>query len=219
MRRKISSLLVVLLIIGSACDSSPSVDYIRGNNVRSEQFDRTEVWDTFTYGDDVHFRIENGTYRATAPYVEGWIWALDIDEPQHTDVVIEVETRQLSDLTNNGYGVMCRADINNNGDGYYFLISGDRYYAIARGNEDNVVALIEGTTPSSAIQQEPAPNTIRAVCIGDYLALYVNNEFLAETHDSRYSWGLAGLAVTAFESGDVDITFDNLNVWEAARKE
>ena len=206
-------------MIGAACDSSPSVDYTLGDNVRSERFDRIEVWDTFTYGDDVHFRIENGVYRATAPHVGGWIWALDIDGLPHTDVVIEVETTQLSNLANNGYGVMCRADINNNGDGYYFLISGDRYYAIARGNGENVVALVEGTAPSSAIRREPAPNTIRAVCVGDYLALYVNDAFMAETRDSLFSWGLVGLAVTAFEAGEVDISFDNFNVWEATRKE
>jgi hypothetical protein len=163
--KKLGGLLVVLLMIGAACDSSPSVDYTLGENVRSEQFDRLEAWDTFpddgdVYSEDVHFRIENGVYRATAPYVGGWTWALDIDGPQHSDIVIEVEATQLSDLANNGYGVMCRANINNNGDGYYFLISGDQYYAIARGNGENVVSLVEGTAPSDAIRQKPAPNTI-----------------------------------------------------------
>jgi hypothetical protein len=216
--KKLGGLLVAILMISAACGSSPSVDYTLGDNVRSEQFDRVEVWDTFAYGDDVFFRIENGGYRATASDVGGYIWALDINGLPHTDVVIEIETTQLSDLANNGYGVMCRADINNNGDGYYFLISGDRYYAIARGNGDDIVSLVEGTIPTDAFRRKPTPNTIRAVCIGNYLALYIN-EFLTETHDSLYTWGLVGLAVTAFEAGDVDIKFDNLNVWEATLNE
>ena len=157
MRKILGGLLAVILIIGAACDSSPSVGYTLGDNVRSEQFDRVDVWDTFAYSDDVFFRIENGSYRATAPDVGGYIWALDINGLPHTDVVIEIETTQLSDLANNGYGVMCRADINNNGDGYYFLISGDRYYAIARGSGDDVVALVEGTIPSDAFRREPLP--------------------------------------------------------------
>lgn len=218
MRGRIGSLLIFILLIGSACGSSPSVEFVRGETLRSEQFDRTEVWDTFSYEEGVRFTIENGVYRATAPHVDGYIWALEFDGLPHTDVVIEVETIQLSDLANNGFGVMCRADINNTGDGYYFLISGDRYFSIARGSGDDIISLVKGNIPSDTFREEPSPNTIRAVCIEDYLALYVNGEFMTEIRDSLYAWGLVGLAATAFEAGEVDIEFDNLSVWEATQK-
>jgi hypothetical protein len=143
----------------------------------------------------------------------GYVWGLN--DAVHEDVVIEVTTNQASSFENNAYGVMCRSDTSNNGDGYYFLISGDGYYAIAKGEGDDVNELVEWST-SSAINQGQASNTIRAVCIDNYLAMYVNDEFVADTEDSEYTSGFAGFAATGFEGGNTDISFDNLTITAAS---
>lgn len=212
MKRKINALVVLLLMILVlvAC-GGPSQEYEAGEVLLTESFDEAAAWETYVEG-EVAFQVVDGAYRVQTGD-DGYIWGLN--EAEHDDVVIEVTASQLSSFENNAYGVMCRSDTSNNGDGYYFLISGDGYYSISKGQGEDVNELVEWDT-SSAINQGQASNTIRAVCIDDYLALYVNGEFVADVEDSDYSSGYAGFAATAFEGGDTDITFDNLTITAAS---
>ncbi len=84
------------------------------------------------------------------------------------------------------------------------------------GKVDTIKALIPFTY-SDAIRQDKGINRIRAVCIGDYLALYVNDTFVAETHDDYFDKGYTGLSVAVVKGGDADITFDDLTVYTASR--
>ena len=56
---------------------------------------------------------------------------------------------------------------------------------------------------------------MRAVCMGDYLALYINDEFVADATDDTYSTGQVGLAASASNILGVQVEFDNLTVHEA----
>ena len=210
--------LAALILATTACGGA-SNEYVLGEPLLEENFSEASAWENFT-ADDVSLQVSDGVYRAqTGP--GGYTWGLN--EMEHTDVVIEVAANKASAHENNGYGVMCRADPSNNGDGYYFLVSGDGFYSIRKGETDSVNPLVDWTAHST-INTGQASNTIRAVCIGDYLAIYVNDRFLAETEDSSYSSGYAGLSVAAFEdesAGDVatvnaDIVFDNLMIWAAS---
>ncbi|MCA9907175.1 MAG: hypothetical protein KC519_00900 [Anaerolineae bacterium] len=183
-----------------------------GDLLLDEDFSNPSAWET--YSDpaiQVDLRVVDGVYRIDA-HNEVFIWGLNAQ--MHTDVVIEVETEQLSSYADNAYGVMCRADPADDGDGYYFFISGDGYYTIRRGAGDEIAPLIEWL-PSSAIHQGQEHNRIRAVCIQDYLALYVNDQFVDETRDQLYSSGVTGLTAGVSAGGDVRIDFDNLLVFAA----
>jgi hypothetical protein len=178
-------LLVTLILVTAGCGSASS-EYVLGETLLEEDFSEADAWENFT-ADDVNLQVSDGVYRAqTGP--GGYTWGLN--EVEHTDVVIEVAANQTSAHENNGYGVMCRADPSNNGDGYYFLVSGDGFYSIRKGEADNVNPLVDWTS-HSAINTGQASNTVRAVCIGNYLALYVNDRFLAEIEDSGYGSGYA----------------------------
>lgn len=203
-------LLGITLVLLAAC-GGPSQEFQPGERMLDESFDAENAWESYQSG-SVNFRVDDGVYRVQTGD-EGYIWGLNNQE--HEDVIIEVTSIQNSTHENNAYGVICRADISNNGDGYYFLISGDGYYTISKGEGDNVNQLVEWTS-SSAINTGQASNTIRAVCSGNYLALYVNDKFLAETTDSDYKAGFTGFAATAFEGGDTDISFDDLTISTAA---
>ncbi|MCC6805432.1 MAG: hypothetical protein IT319_21310 [Anaerolineae bacterium] len=200
-------------VLLAACAAPPTQRFALGDVILQADFSQPTQWESYVNADqNVNFRIEDGAYRAQA-WDGGFMWT--IHEPMVSDVVIEVEATQLSEYRNNAYGVMCRASPSANGNGYYFLISGDGQYTIRRGAVDEVRALIPFTA-SDAIRQDRGINRIRAVCIGTYLALYVNDTFVAETRDDYYRQGYTGLTAAVVDDGDVDIAFDDLKVWSAS---
>lgn len=212
MNKKIACPVLVLaaFLVLAAC-ASPSREYSTSDELLSESFDNSDAWETYVSG-SIDFQVDDGVYRVQTGD-EGYIWGLN--DQEHNNVVIEVTSTQTSSYENNAYGVMCRSDVSNNGDGYYFMISGDGYYTISKGEGDSVNQLVEWTS-SSAINKGQESNTIRAVCIDNYLALYVNDKFLAEIVDADYITGYAGFAATAFEGGDVDVSFDDLTITAAS---
>jgi hypothetical protein len=191
---------------------SPSQRYSIGELLLEVAFSNAIDWEAYSDPSiQVDGQIVGGEYRIEARD-GGFMWALGTHV--YRDSVLEVQTRQLSDYADNAYGVMCRADPSADGDGYYFFISGDGYYTIRRGVGDIVEDLIQWS-PSSAIARGQAQNRIRAVCVGNYLALYVNDTFVDDYFDSRYSSGVVGLTAAVPEGGEVIVTFDNLLLFEA----
>ncbi|MCS7070805.1 MAG: DUF1080 domain-containing protein [Anaerolinea sp.] len=202
---------IVLLSSGCA-PPTPTQTVALGTLLLNEAFDQDIRWQSYRHPEQrVDFRIEDGVYRAQA-WDGGFMWVL-YDAVQHDDVVIQVDTEQVSTDRNNAYGVLCRASPTDNGDGYYFLISGDGYYTIRAGTRDGIREIIPWTE-NAAIQQGRSINRLRIACIGDYLALWINGVFIAETHDSRFRRGFAALTAAAPEDVTVDVRFDALRIWE-----
>lgn len=100
------------------------------------------------------------------------------------------------------------------GDGYLFLIQGTGSFAIMRARGRSVVPLVDWTV-SDAIEVGPGRNHIRAICAGDYLAMYVNDQFVGDATDDSYSSGQVGLVASAANVLGVRVEFDNLIVSEA----
>lgn len=187
----------------------PGLGIVEVNNLRVETFDAPAGWEEYSSPRGVELAIENGVYRAYAAST-GYVWGLN--EVEHTDVVVEVEVTPLDIYGDNGAGVMCRADTRNNGDGYYFMINANGYFSIRMGNGDGVPALIDWQR-SNAIHTGLDRNVIRAVCLDNDLAMYVNGELVALVQDSTYSSGYAGLAIAAGQNS-VDMAFDNLALYD-----
>jgi hypothetical protein len=64
------------------------------------------------------------------------------------------------------------------------------------------------------VRQGNATNHIQAECNGSTLRLVVNGQQLAETTDSDFTSGDAGLLAGSFENPGTDILFDNFIVRE-----
>jgi len=176
-----------------------------------ETFTKKNDWEEYSSPKGVQLGVENGVYRMST-INQGYVWGLN--KEQHDNVVLEVEVTPMSpDATANAYGIMCRADESDNGDGYYFMIKGDGYYSISVGEGDDIKPLVEWKS-SNAIHTGIDKNTIRAVCVDDVLALYVNNTLLIETHDSTYTTGYAGLAIAGSPKSSTDAIFDNLATYK-----
>ncbi|MFQ3566008.1 MAG: hypothetical protein SNJ59_03325 [Aggregatilineales bacterium] len=202
---------IALLAALVACSARPTAQYVLGDLLLEEDFDRASAWEWYRDPSrSIDMRVQDGVYRAQAG-AGTLMWALNAQ--MHTDVVIQVDTQRVSGDVINAHGLMCRASPSGNGNGYYFLISADGAYTIRRGAGDQVTPLVPWQT-SRALNRGQVINRLRVVCIGDYLALYVNGEFVAEARDNRYHTGVAGLAVAAPNS-PIEVTFDRVIIWSA----
>ncbi len=201
------------LILLTACSPrQPTQAFTAGALLDEVRFDSTIEWEAYsdlTLG--VVGAVAEGVYRIDIDD-GGFMWALH--DQVETDVILEVETAQLSDDMDNAYGVMCRADPSANGNGYYFFISGDGYYTIRRGVGREVHDLIPFTY-SDFIRQGKDFNRLRVVCLGDYLALFVNGVFIDEVRDDLYGAGTVGLTAAVPSGGDARVTFDNVLIFRA----
>jgi hypothetical protein len=132
---------------------------------------------------------------------------------QHTDVIVNVIVRQTEGLLGNGFGVVCRAD--EQGNGYYFLLSSDGQFTISVGTSarDALFELIPWQY-HSIIRQGFEPNAIRAVCAGNYLAMFINDVFVAETFDDEFVSGELGVVIGAVRR-PAAARFDNILLRDA----
>jgi len=188
----------------------PSVGYRYLDLIADETFDSIGDWRTYDGGDNLYMTVADGVYRINLSQRQV-VWT---QAPiQHDNAIIEATVTQRSDDNYNFHGIACRLNASNNGRGYYFLISGDGDYTIRWNNGQSLDDIIPAT-PSSAIKTGQATNNIRAICIDDYLGLWINDEFVAEAYDKKSSKGVVGLSgVVNREGRSLSVEFDDLKVW------
>jgi hypothetical protein len=207
------ALLGAATLAGAACAPVPS-ETVRAHDLLMHiEFDQPFDWEQYVDpARSIAFTIENSAYRAQARD-DGFMWV--VHPTLQDDVVMQVDVENLGEDGVNAYGLMCRASPTSNGNGYYFLISADGAYTIRRGALDTIDALVYWAR-SSAIRQGRALNRVRAACVGDYLQLEINGQFVAEARDDRYQSGYPGLAGGAPQGYMLDVAFDSLRIWSAS---
>lgn len=132
------------------------------------------------------------------------------------NVIIVVETTQLSEENDNGYGVTCRADPEDDHSGYYFLISGDGNARIFT-YENFILNDLAEWTAVPEINTGQSTNQIVAVCVNSYLALYVNGTLAAEADNTAYRRGQVGfIAATYVSQTAVNVAFDDFAIYGAS---
>jgi hypothetical protein len=174
--------------------------------------------------------FENGKYRIT-------VFPMNFSSAYQSgakcsDIALEVEATQVSGPDDNGYRVIFRLyDWENY---YYFLISGDGYYQIAKlmnnswsarmMNNSWSTSLTDKTwspiywIKSSAIHTENATNRINVTCDENKFSFYINDQKINEFMDNNsYPGGIGLMARTENTPGAVTIDFDNLRVWGISR--
>lgn len=172
--------------------------------------DPSSGWEVGEY-DTGSVGYSDGIYFVTSLGGSDTMWGLA--SRSFDDVVIEVYATQVSAPSNdnNGYGVMCRVQPND--DGYLLHISGDGFHSIHKVLDGNLETLVDWSN-SDVILEGNATNQILAVCDGPDLALFINGELLGEANDSTFSEGDIALTATSFEEGEpTEIHFDDLVVY------
>jgi hypothetical protein len=209
-------LALVLFLV--ACDTpQASREIVPGAVLLQQSFADDErnapdypTWDEYILTRDVTLGIIDQQYTMTSTG-GGYIWGLN--DQTHSDVIIEVTAEPLNSNPTLIYGVMCRAHPLSNNMGYYFLLRGDGAIGIRRGDGERVPPLVNWTMHNAV--RTTGANTIRAVCAGDYLAMYVNGTFVAETTYDWLSEGYAGFAINGQAGVPVGASFDDLTIWQA----
>lgn len=188
-----------------------SIEIAAGNQILNEGFSAVNAWDTIQDRDGFR-RIRDERYEMLLR-TSGAIYA-GLSTSSYSDSIISVESIHLSQELNDGYGLVCRATGWENS--YHFYISGDGYFNIAIYENGRGRGLTDWTSSELINQGADAVNSLTAVCVRDYLALYINGTLAAEVRDSTFSSGAVGMAVILFtEDSEVNIAFDNLRLWEA----
>ncbi len=213
--------LVVLLLAACGGDDSPSQTAVKGDEVFSATFDEPGNWDVGTRSDTTgeplsSLAVVDGRYQIdhTAARSASFVWGAG--GPAVENVIVEVDAEQLSPEKDNLYGVACRLMSDERGDtsGYALLISGDGHYGIAEIKNQSLSFLLKWHQ-SDAIHQGTASNTIRAVCVDNYLAVYANGTFLGEVKDDALRRaGQVGLVAGVTADAAVSVAFDNLAAYD-----
>lgn len=220
-RTGIVIVLAAALFLAACGESKPSETVTQGRELYSVTFDQPGSWEEGTYPTDAAtpdttLAITGGRYQIDLRAGQSASFTWGVGGDFYEDVVIDVDTEQLSSEKDNLYGVACRlvSDAQGATTGYMLLISGDGNYGIAE-MANNALSFLVEWHQSGTIRQGRASNTVRAVCVDDYLAVYANGKFLGEVKNSDFRRaGQVGLVAGVTKGKDVSVAFDNLAVYE-----
>lgn len=222
--RSILFFLLVLTLILSACGGDDaSRTATKGNSLLAVSFEEAGSWEEARLPADSDtpdsvLAISDGRYQIDHQAGRSSSFAWGTGGEAYQNVIIEVETEQISSENDNLYGVLCRLSSDDRGrwSGYALLISGDGHYGIAEFS-NNSLSFLLAWHQSDEIKQGRAKNTIRAVCVDDYFAIYANGKFLGEVKNDQYpDAGQVGLIAGITKENAASIAFDNLAVFEGA---
>jgi hypothetical protein len=211
-------------------DEDPSVglDEISvGETVYQIDFENEGDFEVAVFDDDrSRLSISEGQYHIYLQTEQaGYLWGTSVWEgstqpyPLLKNAVIEVYAKPTLGHEDNWYGVMCR--LSEDQHGYAFLISADGFWQIARTETLADALILSPLTvweQSEHIKSGNALNHLQVYCVEDYLALYINGEFVGDYRDKAYgNVGAIGL-LAGGDDDTIEVVFDDLIVKEAAFK-
>lgn len=210
--RIIAVTFAVLVLATIACGGfgdSSSGSSASGDTVFEDNFsDPKTGWEVGDY-DSGSVGYRDGVYFVAALGHGDTMWGVANTSFKDVDIAIDTTQIDAGPEDNNDYGIACR--VQNDGSGYYLLISGDGGFAILKGYEEGYEALVDWTA-TDAVRQGNATNSMRAVCDGSTITLYANGQRLATAEDTTFSSGDIALTATSYEDVTTEVHFDNIVV-------
>ena len=134
-----------------------------------------------------------------------------------SDFLFEVDTNHVDGPTLGQYGIYFR-----NVDGenyYYFAIDATGEYSLWKVVDNEWETIIDWTQSDVLNDGAGAENRLGVLAQGAALALLANDEVLVEIADDSLAAGAMGMFVATFDEGDLEIAFDNVDVWDLASGE
>lgn len=172
--------------------------------------DPTSGWEEYD-GTSGRATYTSGGYLVETAEEEKVMWGLA--NKNYSDIRIDVDATVLTGPKNgnNGYGVDCR--VQSNDEGYSFYISSDGYFEIMKYQNEEYQHLFDWKT-SDAINKGNITNHLTVICQGSHLSLMVNDVLLAEVIDHSFSAGDISLSAISYEDDQTSVLFDNIIVQE-----
>lgn len=171
--------------------------------------DSNSGWPTAADADKAASYTADGQYLLQAFTKQQDVWAHPGQD--FSDVSIEVDATKSSGPDNNGFGVVCRFQDNNNF--YFFMASSDGYQVIGKYDNGNSVYLsADKMQTTSAVHS--GTNQVRGDCNGSTLTFYINGQQVSSVTDTSFTSGDVGVIVGTFDDPNVGITFDNFVVYK-----
>ena len=127
------------------------------------------------------------------------------------DFVLEVEARQVSGGPENSYGALVRYV--DDGNFYRFDLTGDGYFGASKLENEEWITLADWQL-SEHVRPLGEANLIRIVCQGPRMTLYANGQELVSVEDDSFERGDVGLLASTLIAPNVEVEFDNLEIWE-----
>lgn len=218
MRLGVLALTIVLLVPLCASDGQtevhPQTSGAAGTILFQDDFSKpANTWTVAKTG-YAEFGYSDGEYRIHLTKPDFNTYSI-LPGQKFDNVSVEVDARLASGPANGVFGILCRAEANENtaSKAYIFAIRADGFFAILKRTSPTFWDAIATGSGSKAIKPGNATNRLRADCAGGKLTFFVNGEKLLETTDTSFSGGLVGLAVTTQpKSEPMDVRFDNFVV-------
>lgn len=214
MQRHLMALSWALILSASligCTGAQPSVTIETGEIIYENTFDDPDSWESFGFA-QTQFGITEGVYTAIS---SGGGYIPVSNDHVHSDAVLEVTVTQVSTSTNTHYGIICRSQERRNSLGYYFLISTNGSYGIRIGEQGRVRVLVPWVEHNAINTGPDSTNTIRAVCVDNYFAMYINGRFVAEAQHDWLRSGNMSLVVSSPDGTEIAAEFDNVTIREA----
>jgi hypothetical protein len=164
-------------------------------------------WDHFSSAEGT-MDYDGSGYRFLVNALQANFWSTP--GKSFKDVRMEVDVAKISGPDENRIGLLCRFVEDNY---YFFMVSSDGYYTIGKYIGGNAILLGQSEMQyTDAIHTGLAVNHLRADCVGDTFAFYVNGSPVAQAQDADLVEGDIGLLAGTFTQPGVDVIFDNFVV-------
>lgn len=204
------SVLLWALFLASCLPAAPAEPVLAGAPgevlYREDFSNNTSGWDR-VLNDGGIMDYDSGGYRILVRGAKMNFWSTP--PGNFGDVRIETDVTRLNGPMENRAGVLCHYQ---NGNYYFFIISSDGYYAIGKFTNGQAVLIGQEMMVESDAVHEEGVNHLRAECVGETLAFYVNDTLLASTQDGELATGGVGVLAGSFDEPGVDVLFQNFVV-------
>lgn len=175
-------------------------------------------WPTVEYEQgSIAFARRGLNFRITAPNYALWTTGQEIAGLNPADMLVESEVVRRRGANNDTYGLLVRYVDNDNF--YYFGISGAGTFSFWRVVAGEWRALVEWTASTAILTADEDVNRLGVLAQGDRFLLLVNDVPVADVHDATFAAGGAGFYAGTYEQNDLDVTFDNMDVWVLSQGE
>ncbi len=172
--------------------------------------------DWYDDGDIYRYDATGGNFRLRIrkPNSLHWIRYDKSTELALADYLVEVVALPVPLRSSGSYGLIFRFQDDNN---YYLFALSGRYYSLQAYVQGQWSFLVDWTESPAIEARWDMPNRLGVLARGSQIVLLINDQIVAVVADDAIPTGGVGLAAYTFESGVMEVTFDDLAIWQLSQ--